>query len=75
MTSPVQVPTVGIGAGPNCDAQVLVWQDMAGLRAGKAPRFVKKYADLRGELSRAATDYVREVKDGSFPAAEHSFES
>ena len=48
---------------------------MAGLRAGKAPRFVKKYADLRGELSRAASEYVREVKDGSFPAPEHSFES
>ena len=44
------IPTIGIGAGPDCDAQVLVWQDMAGLRGGRAPRFVKKYADLRGEL-------------------------
>lgn len=75
ITDELRISTVGIGAGPGCDAQVLVWQDMAGLRAGKAPRFVKKYADLRGELSRAAADYVREVKDRSFPAAEHSFES
>lgn len=75
VTSALAIPTVGIGAGAGCDAQVLVWQDMAGLRAGKAPRFVKKYADLRGELSRAAADYVREVKDRSFPAVEHSFES
>ena len=75
VTEALSIPTVGIGAGPDCDAQVLVWQDMAGLRGGKAPRFVKKYADLRGELARAAGEYVREVKDGSFPAAEHSFES
>lgn len=75
VTEALDISTVGIGAGAECDAQVLVWQDMAGLRGGKAPRFVKKYADLRGELSRAAAAYVSEVKDGSFPSAEHSFES
>ncbi|HWC23960.1 MAG TPA: 3-methyl-2-oxobutanoate hydroxymethyltransferase [Flexivirga sp.] len=75
VTEALAIPTVGIGAGPDCDAQVLVWQDMAGLRGGKAPRFVKKYADLRGELGRAAQDYAREVASGEFPSAEQSFES
>ena len=75
VTAAVRIPTIGIGAGPDCDAQVLVWQDMAGLRGGRAPRFVKKYADLRGDLRRAAETYATEVADGSFPAAEHSFES
>ncbi|GAB3496936.1 3-methyl-2-oxobutanoate hydroxymethyltransferase [Flexivirga lutea] len=75
VTEALAIPTIGIGAGPDCDAQVLVWQDMAGLRGGKAPRFVKKYADLRGELGRAAQDYAREVASGVFPSAEQSFES
>jgi 3-methyl-2-oxobutanoate hydroxymethyltransferase len=69
----LSIPTIGIGAGPDCDAQVLVWQDMAGLRGGKAPRFVKKYADLRGELGRAAAAYAADVASGSFPASENSF--
>lgn len=69
----LEIPTVGIGAGNGCDAQVLVWQDMAGLRGGKAPRFVKKYLDLRSQLSQAARDYAAEVASGEFPAAEHSF--
>ena len=60
---------------PHCDAQVLVWQDMAGLRGGRAPRFVKKYADLRGDLKDAAQAYAADVAPGAFPAAEHSFES
>ncbi|MBR7744037.1 3-methyl-2-oxobutanoate hydroxymethyltransferase [Phycicoccus sp. BSK3Z-2] len=75
LTAALDIPVIGIGAGPHCDAQVLVWQDMAGLRGGRAPRFVKKFADLRGELLRAAQDYATEVGDGSFPAPEHSFES
>lgn len=75
VTEALSIPTIGIGAGPDCDAQVLVWQDMAGLRGGKAPRFVKKYADLRSELGRAAQDYAREVASGEFPSAEQSFES
>jgi 3-methyl-2-oxobutanoate hydroxymethyltransferase len=75
VTEALAIPTIGIGAGPDCDAQVLVWQDMAGLRGGKAPRFVKKYADLRGELGRAAQDYAREVASGEFPSVEQSFES
>ena len=75
ITGDLEIPTIGIGAGPDCDAQVLVWQDMAGLRGGRSPRFVKRYADLRSTLSDAARAYADEVADGSFPAAEHSFES
>ena len=74
VTAALQVPTVGIGAGPHCDAQVLVWQDMAGLRGGKVPRFVKRYADLRTTLGDAARAYAADVVGGTFPAAEHSFE-
>jgi 3-methyl-2-oxobutanoate hydroxymethyltransferase len=74
ITDELSIPTVGIGAGPHCDAQVLVWQDMAGLRGGRMPRFVKQYADLRTALRNAATAYALDVRDGGFPAAEHSYE-
>ena len=74
VTEVLSIPTIGIGAGPQCDAQVLVWSDMAGLRGGRSPRFVKKYADLRGTLAEAARTYAAEVASGVFPAAEHSFE-
>ena len=73
ITAAVCIPTVGIGAGNHCDAQVLVWQDMAGLRSGRLPRFVKQYADLHGVLGKAARDYAADVEAGSFPAAEHTF--
>jgi 3-methyl-2-oxobutanoate hydroxymethyltransferase len=73
VTEVLSIPTVGIGAGPYCDAQVLVWQDMAGLRGGKAPRFVKKYADLRSELGQAAKQYAADVASGVFPDEAHSF--
>jgi 3-methyl-2-oxobutanoate hydroxymethyltransferase len=72
-TEVLAIPTIGIGAGPDCDAQVLVWQDMAGLRGGKAPRFVKRYADLRGTLLQAARTYAGEVQGRTFPGSEHSF--
>ena len=75
ITASLRIPTIGIGAGPECDAQVLVWQDMMGLRTGKAPRFVKRYADLHGVMLDAARQYADEVASGSFPSAEHSFES
>ncbi|WP_084706064.1 3-methyl-2-oxobutanoate hydroxymethyltransferase [Prauserella rugosa] len=74
VTGKLAVPTVGIGAGPHCDAQVLVWQDMAGLRQGGAPRFVKRYGDVAGELTRAAQAFAEEVRGGRFPAAEHTFD-
>lgn len=73
VTAEVPIPTVGIGAGPECDAQVLVWQDMLGLRTGKAPRFVKRYADLDAVIGEAVGRYVTEVRDGSFPSEEHAF--
>jgi 3-methyl-2-oxobutanoate hydroxymethyltransferase len=74
VTKELAIPTIGIGAGPDCDAQVLVWPDMAGLNGGRVPKFVKKYADLRGELLRAAQEYATEVRSGAFPTAEHSFD-
>ncbi|MEU4560854.1 3-methyl-2-oxobutanoate hydroxymethyltransferase [Actinoplanes sp. NPDC023936] len=73
ITKELSIPTVGIGAGPDTDAQVLVWQDMAGLRTGKAPRFVKRYADLAGALTEATRQFAAEVRSGEFPAAEHTF--
>ncbi|MBA2445942.1 MAG: 3-methyl-2-oxobutanoate hydroxymethyltransferase [Nocardioidaceae bacterium] len=73
VTSQIDIPTIGIGAGPHCDAQVLVWQDMAGLRTGRIPKFVKQYADLHATLLQAATDYAADVASGAFPADEHTF--
>ncbi len=73
ITGKLTIPTVGIGAGRNCDAQVLVWQDMAGLTNGKTAKFVKRFGDVGGELHRAATQYADEVASGTFPDDEHSF--
>ncbi|NIZ92674.1 3-methyl-2-oxobutanoate hydroxymethyltransferase [Kineococcus rubinsiae] len=73
VTTTLEIPTVGIGAGPDCDAQVLVWQDFAGLTAGRTPRFVKRYADLRTTLTDAARSYAADVRGGTFPTQEHSF--
>jgi 3-methyl-2-oxobutanoate hydroxymethyltransferase len=75
VTKALHIPTIGIGAGIDCDAQVLVWQDMMGLRTGKAPRFVKRYADLHGVMLEAAKAYADDVATGAFPAAEHSFDA
>ncbi|TLM72005.1 3-methyl-2-oxobutanoate hydroxymethyltransferase [Pseudarthrobacter sp. NamB4] len=69
----VTVPTVGIGAGKETTGQVLVWQDMAGLRGGRMAKFVKQYADLRSTLLDAATAYGEDVRSGHFPGPEHSF--
>jgi 3-methyl-2-oxobutanoate hydroxymethyltransferase len=73
ITEALTIPTVGIGAGRHCDAQVLVWQDMMGLRTGRMPRFVKQYADLATVMTDAARAYAEDVAQGSFPADEHSF--
>ena len=73
ITQKLAIPTIGIGAGPDCDAQVLVWQDMAGLRTGRLPRFVKTYADLHGTLLGAARTFAAEVAEGTFPGDEHTF--
>ncbi|MCI3930295.1 3-methyl-2-oxobutanoate hydroxymethyltransferase [Streptomyces sp. AN091965] len=72
VTRSLHIPTVGIGAGVDCDAQVLVWTDMLGLTGGKMPRFVKQYADLRGVMGDAAKAFAEDVVGGAFPAAEHS---
>jgi 3-methyl-2-oxobutanoate hydroxymethyltransferase len=74
VTKELGIPTIGIGAGADCDAQVLVWPDMAGFTGGRVPKFVKKYADLRAELLRAAREYADDVRGGVFPGPEHSFE-
>lgn len=73
ITQVVSIPTVGIGAGSGCDAQVLVWQDMAGMRSLGLPRFVKQYADMRTILSNAAKAYREDVEQGTFPDKEQSF--
>jgi len=68
----LRIPTIGIGAGVGCDGQVLVVHDMLGLFDRFTPRFVKKYADLHGEMGRAFGEYIKEVEAGVFPAEEHS---
>ena len=74
LTKELRIPTVGIGAGPDCDAQVLVWQDMAGLNNGPKPKFVKRYADLRSVLAGAAQAFADEVAEGAYPGPEHAYE-
>jgi 3-methyl-2-oxobutanoate hydroxymethyltransferase len=75
VTAELDIPTVGIGAGPGCDAQVLVWQDMAGLRRGRIQRFVKQYANLAKIIGDAAAAYVEDVRSGTFPGEQHTFAS
>ena len=75
VTAELDIPTVGIGAGPDCDAQVLVWQDMAGLRPSRMPRFVKQYANLAKIIGDAAAAYVDDVRNGAFPGEQHTFAS
>jgi 3-methyl-2-oxobutanoate hydroxymethyltransferase len=73
ITAAVKIPTIGIGAGPHCDGQVLVTHDTLGLFSDLRPRFVKQYADLGQEIVTAVQAYCREVREGTFPDAEHSF--
>lgn len=74
ITHELRIPTIGIGAGVECDAQVLVWQDMAGLRVGGKPaKFVKQYADLTTVLTGAVQRFADEVQAGTYPGAEHSY--
>jgi 3-methyl-2-oxobutanoate hydroxymethyltransferase len=70
----VAIPTIGIGAGPHCDGQVLVLHDVLGLACDYVPRFVKKYADLAGEVTRAVGEFRDEVRDGQFPGPEHGYQ-
>jgi 3-methyl-2-oxobutanoate hydroxymethyltransferase len=73
VTEALRIPTVGIGAGPHCDAQILVWQDMAGLTTGRLPRFVKQYAGLHDTLLDAAGRYAADVAAGRYPGPAHSY--
>lgn len=73
VTRSLHIPTVGIGAGLDCDAQVLVWTDMAGMTAGRVPKFVKQYLEMRELLGGAAKAFAEEVVGGTFPAEKHTF--
>lgn len=73
VTRALSIPTIGIGAGSDCDAQVLVINDLLGLTPGKAPKFVKRYANLREEIADAARRYAGEVARGEYPGPEHSY--
>jgi 3-methyl-2-oxobutanoate hydroxymethyltransferase len=73
ITSTLSIPTIGIGAGPFCDGQVLVLHDILGLYGEMSPKFVKKYADLHATISKAVSGYKDEVEKGTFPGEEHSF--
>jgi 3-methyl-2-oxobutanoate hydroxymethyltransferase len=73
VTAELEIPTIGIGAGAGCDGQVLVWHDLLGLYDGRTPRFVKQYADLRGEIARALEAYAADVRNGAFPEERHTY--
>lgn len=73
VTQSLAIPTIGIGAGATTDAQVLVWQDMAGLTPGTPPKFVKQYANLRAVLGDAVTSWAQEVVDGRYPSSDHEY--
>jgi 3-methyl-2-oxobutanoate hydroxymethyltransferase len=73
ITEILSIPTIGIGAGPDCDGQVLVLQDLLGFFSGFRPKFVKSYVNLRTETERGIKSYIDEVKSGAFPDEEHSF--
>jgi len=73
VTAALSIPTIGIGAGPGTDAQVNVWQDMAGLTPGRTAKFVRKYADVQGVLTEAVTAWAGDVTSGAYPGPEHSY--
>src|SRR3954466_5635732 len=74
VTKELQIPTISVGAGPECDGQLMVWTDWAGFTTGRIPKFVKKYADLEGVLFEAAVKYREEVDSGVYPAPEHEYD-
>jgi 3-methyl-2-oxobutanoate hydroxymethyltransferase len=73
VTAELHIPTIGVGAGPHVDGQLLVWTDWAGFTTGRIPKFVRQYADLKGILGNAATQYKADVEAGSYPGPEHSY--
>ena len=74
ITNSISIPTIGIGAGPDTDAQVLVWQDLAGLTKDPVPKFVKRYANLKKELSKAIMEVKNEVESGKYPDEKHLYQ-
>lgn len=73
ITEKVAIPTIGIGAGVDCDGQILVFSDLVGLTFGHQPKFVRKYADLKNVIAAALTNYVEEIRSGSFPSQQESY--
>jgi 3-methyl-2-oxobutanoate hydroxymethyltransferase len=73
ITGQISIPTIGIGAGPHCDGQVLVITDLLGLTPDPTPRFVKRYADLRSTIAEAAQRFAKDVSEGHYPAPEHEY--
>jgi 3-methyl-2-oxobutanoate hydroxymethyltransferase len=73
VSAAVSIPTIGIGAGPACDGQVLVLYDMLGITPGRRPRFVKDFLEQAGSVPAAIAAYIRAVRNGSFPGPEHGF--
>jgi 3-methyl-2-oxobutanoate hydroxymethyltransferase len=73
ITATLDIPTIGIGAGPDCDGQILVLHDLLGLHERKLPRFVKQYQKLTTSIHEGLTDYTADVRQGQFPAAEHCY--
>jgi 3-methyl-2-oxobutanoate hydroxymethyltransferase len=74
ITAELAIPTIGIGAGADCDGQVLVVNDLLGITGERVPKFVKRYADLQGEITRAVTTYRNEVRTGQFPDKAHGYD-
>jgi len=74
VTKELRIPTIGVGAGPHVDGQLLVWTDWAGFTKGRIPKFVKQYANLRSTLTDAVSAYRADVESGSYPGPEHSYE-
>ena len=74
VTAALDIPTIGIGAGGQTDGQVLVWHDLLGLTSGRLPRFVKQYADLRGQIGDAVKAFAHEVAEGDYPGPEHQYD-
>jgi 3-methyl-2-oxobutanoate hydroxymethyltransferase len=75
VTKELSIPTIGIGAGPGTDGQILVWTDFAGLSGQKPRKFVKRYANIRETLLESAKQYAKEVGESKFPSSDHSFDS
>ena len=73
VTDALSIPTIGIGAGPGCDGQVLVWHDLLGINEGPAPRFVKRYADIGSEIRRGLQAFAADVRSGAYPGEEHVY--